>query len=706
MEYTNKRKNSFEQDTQTPKHIRFINYSPPLNVPTDNYLLSSTTPIPSTHDHLKEVALLEDDTINLMDIENTNNNINKKRRIQIENETSNTENKKKPKYINYNNNQLLYNKENITNKIVINDLAKDDYFIDYLKIGTINIQRAYQQKKVDIINYFVTHNYDILGLTETAYQLPTDNKLLEIILHPYITNEKIFIIHDTNGNTCGSGVSIMMTQQIYQHNHYSSTFEGRICNVKLGFKGSKTLDITCCYLPARDFNCAPKEKTNINHQVITHLKSTNFTDLAKFHAQEKEPDITHKVNRIDYHFGNEELLKNSIHTFTQGIPISFFKTDHKAVITLLDRSFWMTPKYRNNRTDITHNTKSKKKELKYVYDDMTPELWANYKDQSRKIFTRTFKKFNCQEVYNLEQLNHMWNKIENCIIKTKKDNITQRPMGKDIYNQHPLSIRQLNNHVIFLYRTKQYFNLKHICLQNHIIINHSDTINNKLSIIPPSIWNSYFEKWPTYLKKILDIVEHIELTIDLTPVITKDNYIDQKKKIYSFYNTLKTMYQNVISKWTKDQIEYYINERNNNLTNNQTKMINSLLQRKPRRIILDRLVYEDSNNNTVFTNNSDIIEEQCIQHYQNIGQSNNDTIYDSLDDLPEEWKDVYNPDNNNINSSFWSCLEQSITIDNIINVLPTLSKKKAPGPSKITNEDLIHLDRYALVILKDFLIYV
>ncbi|CAB4377018.1 unnamed protein product [Rhizophagus irregularis] len=117
------------------------------------------------------------------------------------------------------------------------------------------------------------------------------------------------------------------------------------------------------------------------------------------------------------------------------------------------------------------------------------------------------------------------------------------------------------------------------------------------------------------------------------------------------------MYQNIISKWTKDQIEYYINEGNKNLTNNQTKMINSLLQRKPRRIILDRLVYEDSNNNTVFTNNSDIIEEQCIQHYQNIGQSNNDTIYDSLDDLPEEWKDVYNPDNNNINPSFWSCLE-------------------------------------------------
>ncbi|PKC05167.1 DNase I-like protein [Rhizophagus irregularis] len=395
-----------------------------------------------------------------MDIENTNNNNNtNKRKTQIENDTSNTDHKKKSRHINYNNNQLLYNEENITNKIVINNLEKDEYFIDYLKIGTINIQSAYQRKKMDIVNYFVTHNYDILGLTETAYQMITDNKLLEIIPHPYINNEKIFIIHDTNGNTSGSGVSIMMTQQIYQHNHYSSTFEGRVCNVKLGFKGSKTLDITCCYLPASsnktssdikikcvneikkiigkyknkqhygiiigDFNCPPKEKTNINHQVIIHLKSNNFTDLAKFHAQDKEPDITHKVNRIDYHFGNDELLKNSIHTFTQGIPASFFKTDHKAVITLLDRSFWTTSKYRYNRTTLPSNNDNKKKELKYVYDDMTPELWANYKDQSRRIFTKTFKKFNCQNVNNLEHLNHMWNKIEDCIIKIKKDNITQ-----------------------------------------------------------------------------------------------------------------------------------------------------------------------------------------------------------------------------------------------------------------------------------------
>ncbi|CAB5321247.1 unnamed protein product [Rhizophagus irregularis] len=162
------------------------------------------------------------------------------------------------------------------------------------------------------------------------------------------------------------------------------------------------------------------------------------------------------------------------------------------------------------------------------------------------------------------------------------------------------------------------------------------------------------------------------------------------------------MYQNVISKWTKDQIDYYINERNNNLTNNQTKMINSLLQRKPRRIILDRLVYENSNNKTIFTNNSDIIEKQCIQHYQNIGQSDNNTIYDTIDDLPVDWRDIYKSENNSIDPSFWSCLEQTITTDDIIKVLPTLSKKKAPGPSKITNEDLIHLDRYALTILKDF----
>lgn len=51
---------------------------------------------------------------------------------------------------------------------------------------------------------------------------------------------------------------------------------------------------------------------------------------------------------------------------------------------------------------------------------MMPELWATYKDQSKRIFTGTFKKIKFEDIQDIEYLDHVWNKIENCIFKTKK----------------------------------------------------------------------------------------------------------------------------------------------------------------------------------------------------------------------------------------------------------------------------------------------
>ncbi|CAG8778453.1 7835_t:CDS:1, partial [Rhizophagus irregularis] len=52
------------------------------------------------------------------------------------------------------------NEEHLTNLHVVN--TDNQYFIDYLKIGTINIQGGYKSKLPDLINYFVTHNFNIL----------------------------------------------------------------------------------------------------------------------------------------------------------------------------------------------------------------------------------------------------------------------------------------------------------------------------------------------------------------------------------------------------------------------------------------------------------------------------------------------------------------------------------------------------------------
>lgn len=79
------------------------------------------------------------------------------------------------------------------------------------------------------------------------------------------------------------------------------------------------------------------------------------------------------------------------------------------------------------------------------------------------------------------------------------------------------------------------------------------------------------------------------------------------------FDFLNTLHQKLKSDWDTERINYYILQRNNNLTTNQTKMINSILNRKLRTIKLEKLKFTDERNEIIFTNNPDVIERECIK---------------------------------------------------------------------------------------------
>ncbi|PKB96533.1 hypothetical protein RhiirA5_434669 [Rhizophagus irregularis] len=115
-----------------------------------------------------------------------------------------------------------------------------------------------------------------------------------------------------------------------------------------------------------DFNCHPKEKTNLNYHIIQLAKSKGLKDMAKYHATNQLPDITRISHRIDYIFGNDNILDTLIHTFVQPIPPS-----HSPVITKL---------YRN------HDKKEKPD-----YSQMNEELWDEYTAKTKIYFKYHFQ---------------------------------------------------------------------------------------------------------------------------------------------------------------------------------------------------------------------------------------------------------------------------------------------------------------------------
>ncbi|GBB94626.1 hypothetical protein RclHR1_23900003 [Rhizophagus clarus] len=121
----------------------------------------------------------------------------------------------------------------------INDLPPDyyppystndnnNYTIVYLKIGILNIQWQFQTKLNSISDFFIIHNFSILGLTEIGITQPHifPSKQLIPIYNPALNNDilhpsgHLTLIKDTNRDPYSdpsSGVGIILTKQFTKH---------------------------------------------------------------------------------------------------------------------------------------------------------------------------------------------------------------------------------------------------------------------------------------------------------------------------------------------------------------------------------------------------------------------------------------------------------------------------------------------------------
>ncbi|CAB4380947.1 unnamed protein product [Rhizophagus irregularis] len=142
---------------------------------------------------------------------------------------------------------------------------------------------------------------------------------------------------------------------------------------------------------------------------------------------------------------------------------------------------------------------------------------------------------------------------------------------------------------------------------------------------------------------------------------------------------MKTAYKSAYDKHLSDKISSYVTERNDNLQHDQTKMINSILNRKPRHIVLDRLSFIDNKGDYVFTNNPEIIEKEAIKHLQHQAGPPNEKDITNLDSLPQDWKDHYDPTLQNIKEEWWNNLTEPITLMDLSSIFKKLNNNKAPG---------------------------
>ncbi|RIA91650.1 hypothetical protein C1645_821740 [Glomus cerebriforme] len=129
-------------------------------------------------------------------------------------------------------------------------------------------------------------------------------------------------------------------------------------------------------------------------------------------------------------------------------------------------------------------------------------------------------------------------------------------------------------------------------------------------------------------------------------------------------------------------------------------MINSILNRKPKRIILDRLLITNEEGNHNLTIDQNTIKNAVTQHFQQLGSASTTNLinYSTINDLPIQWQSLYNG-KPSIKEEWYNELITPITLQELRTTISLLPNNKAGGPSSIKYEDIVHLDDYTIEFL-------
>ncbi|RIA88764.1 hypothetical protein C1645_825849 [Glomus cerebriforme] len=332
--------------------------------------------------------------------------------------------------------------------------------------------------------------------------------------------------------------------------------------------------------------------------------------------------------------------------------VDFFNTDHHAVsVTMITQGLFEQTSHASLKQHLI------KKRI-FDYAKMTPEKWSNFSSY----------------------------------LETDALNI-------------PAATAHIDNHLSSTEQKREILPRSISSLSNHI-----KSLNSLRKLLCPSKFSSNFDllsndsyhnnknTWIYYHTRIKYILQEFNLPnnfigpkrISFSNVSTIRSNIDDLRKI------LLAKYDSLYKSHDDDRIKKFVQTRCENYKDNQGLMLDSLLDRKKRSIVIDRLIVKENNTSRLITTPQEI-KENVNEHFQKCPAS-----ISREKDIPPEWASFYQP-LSDVDSNIYNDLmapPSGFEWNAIISALP---KDKAVSPSGISNEMYQHLGPNMKQIVLDFI---
>jgi endonuclease/exonuclease/phosphatase family metal-dependent hydrolase len=549
-----------------------------------------------------------------------------------------------------------------------------------------------------------SNHIDCLRISETK----TTNKNSKHIYKQH--QDFVAYFNNDNNTTMGTGVGILLSKQLAKYVQKVTKHKGRVIYIDLFLKGKIKLRIIQIYLHANttgiqqeiknlyeyifillknsqknhfkiilmgDFNINYEKYLSMYHSRGSHnwrydifnkLETYNLTETISFFHNITPSKPYHNFfpkssnkspSRIDYIWISQDLILESINS--ELYEIDTFNTDHKAIYLNL-----FPYNLIGNKQYATLRQQQMKKTI-FHYDKMTKDEWDDYGNYVDELSQDIFPTL----ISNTADLNRCWDSIQKCIKDAAKEKIWNSTSIIQNKEKKPQNLTEINGEIRKINKIIRDFNKKNFNLLNiKIIQNH---------------WKQTTEILRNFAKKH----KH---DLNLPPSIDNKTIETFRIQIKAFLKILMVKCDILNESYKNQQIKEYVRKRCEDFKDNPSHMINSLIDCQKRKIVIDRVLINNKNNQELLVDPVQI-KEATVHHFQTCAGGTN-----IRKEIPQQWQQQYSP-KSNINPDIYNTLMDPPSLNEWYNIIKNLPNDKAAGPSGITNEMFKHLGEKSSLII-------